>query len=137
MKPKKTFQEYSRNEEIVNIITHGVGIPLSLVAVYYLFSSGSTMYLAFGIYTFSMLATYLSSTLYHLASNANLKLKNLLHLLDHAAIYLFIAGTYTPISFLVLSGSTLWWILGSVWAFAWWVLSLKYSLSASTVFLAH
>lgn len=119
---RKTYQEYSRTEEILNIITHGVGIPLAITGLVMLTLKAeqrSDAYLYAGIiYGISMLGTYLTSTLYHGTFNLGSKIRNWFHLLDHAAIYVFIAGTYTPIAYFMLPEGWNWGILAGVWAFA-------------------
>jgi len=112
-----------RREELVNTLTHGLGIPLSLLALVLLFQSGwesqNILYLtALLLYGLTMLLTYLSSTFYHLFHRAPAPRRRLLHLLDHSAIYLYIAGTYTPIALFVLPGLWSWGIFGAVWAIA-------------------
>ena len=144
MDSRKNFKEYSHNEEVMNIITHAIGIPLSFIAFYLLFrvaNNEDEKYITFSIYCLSMLATYASSTAYHAAFKSRIKLKNRLHLFDHAAIYLFIAGTYTPISMLFLGDSTKFWILRGVWSFALIGIAIKvffigrYSVLSSIMYL--
>ena len=112
---------YSRGEQIANVITHGIGTLLSLAGIFFLLNAADktsdgwkiTSFLIFGI---SLLFMYLSSTLYH--SLQGEKTKYVLRKIDHSAIYVLIAGTYTPF-LLVTLRSTLGWILfGIVWLFA-------------------
>lgn len=112
-----------RREEIVNSITHGIGVPLSLAALVLLWAESAEknnwLYaLAATIYGITMLWTYLSSSLYHAFFKASERLRKRLHLLDHSAIYLFIAGTYTPVALFVLPSPWRESILAAVWLLA-------------------
>ncbi len=123
MNSKATFEACSPEEEWVNIVTHGIGIVAGIIAIIMLSSLGlaNNNLLLLGtllLYGCTLLWTFTTSTLYHAAYGVGDKLRNRLHLLDHTAIYLFIAGTYTPIALFVLPG---WWsifILASVWTIA-------------------
>lgn len=122
-KEEKTYELSSRNEEIWNSISHGIGIPIGLVALALLIKGAvdthNTVYLvAVIIYGLSFIWTYLTSTLYHLAHNASVRMRNFLHLLDHTAIYLFIAGTYTPIAIFALPEIWNLGILIGIWTLA-------------------
>lgn len=96
MQPYQT----TREEEIANAITHGLGL-LATLWFYPLIARLALLYphpsMAFGvsIFGFGMLLTYLSSTLYH-AVNVK-RYKDFLHICDHISIYFLIAGTYTPV----------------------------------------
>lgn len=105
MLPKKSLEEldanlYSSGEERLNALTHGIGFLLALVGIVVLLMKADTSleYLVSWIYGISLALMFLSSTLYHHSTNS--KTKVLLRKLDHIAIYLLIAGSYTP--FLVL-----------------------------------
>ncbi|MFU2015867.1 PAQR family membrane homeostasis protein TrhA [Peribacillus butanolivorans] len=112
---------YTKKEEVVNAITHGVGVLLSIAALVFLIifsvQKGSAWHVVISvIYGVSMLLLYVSSTLVH--SFPAGKTKDLFEIFDHSAIYLFIAGTYTPIMLLVIQGSLGWTLLGIVWGVA-------------------
>ncbi|RFU68262.1 hemolysin III family protein [Bacillus sp. V59.32b] len=112
---------YSKKEELVNAITHGIGVLLSITALVFLiiFSSqeGSAWHVvAATIYGVSMLVLYTSSTLVH--SFPPGKAKDIFEIFDHSAIYFFIAGTYTPFMLIVLNGALGWTLLGIVWGVA-------------------
>lgn len=112
---------YSRREEIANAITHGIGIVFSVIALVllliYSIPSGSSWHIvSLSIYGATMIFLYLCSTLLH--SFPEGKVKDFFEILDHSAIYLFIAGTYTPFLFLVVKGSLSWILFGLVWGFA-------------------
>ena len=98
----------STKVEIANAITHGIGIILGIIFLLLLLlpsiKEGNTLKItAFSIYGACFILMFFSSTIYH--SITNKKAKNILRVLDHSSIYLFIAGTYIPIILLVLSGT--------------------------------
>lgn len=112
---------YTEKEERFNTISHALGIILSIPALVLLvikaLSQSDIWYLvSFSIYGLSLLTLYLASTLYHGAKNAELKQK--LNIFDHSAIYLLIAGTYTPLALVTLHGVWGWWMFGIVWSLA-------------------
>ncbi|MGG4265283.1 PAQR family membrane homeostasis protein TrhA [Peribacillus simplex] len=112
---------YTKKEEVVNAITHGVGVLLSIAALVFLIifsvQKGSPWHVVISvIYGASMLLLYASSTLVH--SFPEGKTKDLFEIFDHSAIYIFIAGTYTPIMLLVIQGSRGWTLLGIIWGVA-------------------
>ncbi|TSB46108.1 PAQR family membrane homeostasis protein TrhA [Alkalicoccobacillus porphyridii] len=112
---------FSKGEEIANAITHGIGALLSLAGLVLLivYSSlyGTVWHIvSFSIYGTSMLILYAASTLVH--SFPPGKVKDLFEILDHSAIYLFIAGTYTPILFIVVQGALGWTLFGVIWGIA-------------------
>lgn len=112
---------YSLLEEIFSSTTHGIGAILSLVGLIhlsYLASQTGDMWhwIGFTIYGVSMFLLYLNSTLYH--SIQNPKAKYVLRLLDHASIYLLIAGTYTPFLLISLRNTYGITMLVLVWAIA-------------------
>jgi hemolysin III len=112
---------FSKKEEIANAAIHGVGAVLSVAAIVLLtvFSSleGTALHVvSFLIYGVTMLLLYLSSTLVH--SFPEGKTKDLFEIFDHSAIYLFIAGSYTPILFHLVQGTLGWVLLGIVWGLA-------------------
>ena len=127
----KTLKEYPLSEEIANIITHGLGFLLSITALVLLtirgVRVGETMELisliVFGL-TLSFL--YANSTLYHSSFKFGHRL--FFKKMDHISIFYLIAGTYTPISLLVLPGAWAWSIFGTVWglALAGTILKAKY-----------
>jgi len=112
---------YSRKEELANIITHGIGVVFGIVVfTVLLFSSlrkGDTIsVVAFSIYGVCLIFMYLCSTLYH--SFRDERIKNILRIFDHSSIYLFIAGTYTPVALLALDGYLRVGIMIIVWIIA-------------------
>lgn len=112
---------YSLGEEIANAVTHALGVGLGIAALVVLVVQAAGLgdpwrIVAFSIYGGSMVALYLASTLYHSIPHPGAK--RLLQRLDHAAIYLFIAGSYTPILLVTLRGAMGWTFLGIVWGVA-------------------
>ncbi|WP_346355863.1 PAQR family membrane homeostasis protein TrhA [Azotosporobacter soli] len=108
-------------EERINALTHGVGTALSVVglitlavAAYHYHSVWHQM--SVFIYGGSLVLLYLASTLYH--SFKDEKIKYRLKIFDHSAIYLLIAGTYTPFTLIPLHGTLGWSIFGIVWTVA-------------------
>ncbi|MBD2844921.1 hemolysin III family protein [Paenibacillus sp. IB182496] len=112
---------YSRREEWANALTHGIGAALSIAALVVLVVSASLHgtawhIVSFSIYGSAMLLLYVASTLVH--SFPEGKAKNRFEAMDHSCIYLFIAGTYTPILFTVIQGALGWTLFGIVWGMA-------------------
>lgn len=100
--------QYSPAEELANTISHGIGALLSIVALMLLvnvsLTSGNWIKTAsFAIYGTSLVLLFLASTLYHGVTSENGK--KIFKLLDHCAIYLLIAGTYTPLTLITLTGN--------------------------------
>ncbi|WP_042346833.1 PAQR family membrane homeostasis protein TrhA [Bacillus massiliigorillae] len=117
----KDTHVYTKKEEIVNAITHGIGVLLSIAAlvflVIYAAKYGTAWHVtSFSIYGATMILLYVSSTLVH--SFPEGKVKDIFEIFDHSAIYLFIAGTYTPFMLVVLNGALGWTLLSIVWAIA-------------------
>lgn len=112
---------YTVKEEIFNSITHGIGALLSLVALVVLVSFASIQgdawrIVSFSIYGFTLFFLYLSSTLYH--SIFHEKTKKVFRILDHASIYLVIAGSYTPILLVGMEGVWRWILFALIWSLA-------------------
>jgi hemolysin III len=120
MKPKP-INFYNPLEEKINIITHAIGIGLSIVALILLvvFASfyGNVWHIvSFSIYGASLLSLYIASTLYH--SIQNPKWRYRFNIVDHSAIYILIAGTYTPFALVTLNGMVGWTLFGVTWGIA-------------------
>jgi len=116
---KITF--YEPKEEKLNVISHAIGLVLSIVAlgllVTYSSLNGSVWHIvSFSIYGASLILLYSASTFYHYAKNP--KLRHRLNIFDHSAIYVLIAGTYTPFTLVVLHGWVGWTIFGISWGLA-------------------
>ena len=112
---------YSPLEEKTNIISHAIGLFLSVVALLLMLvrASGSGLILhimSAGIFGLSLIALYAASTLYHSATDP--KVRSRLRINDHATIYILIAGTYTPFTLITLNGWVGWTVFGVSWAMA-------------------
>ncbi len=121
----KVFELHNRTqsigEEIANSVSHGIGLMGAIVAVPILVvaavKQGDTAgIVGASVFGATMLLLYLTSTLYHALPTG--KAKRLFQILDHAAIFLLIAGTYTPFTLGVLHGAWGWTLFGLVWGFA-------------------
>ncbi len=109
---------YNFKEELANAITHGLGFLLSIPAFILLVLYGATksdpLYLtSFLIYGISLMILYLCSTLLH--SFKPCKARKIFNIMDHASIYLLIAGTYTPFGLITLQGTLGWTLFGIIW----------------------
>jgi hemolysin III len=118
--PVKTTY-YPSKEEKINVFTHALGLLLSILALVLLvvYSSvyGTVWHItSFAIFGASLIVLYSASTFYHYSKNP--KLRNKLNILDHSAIYVLIAGTYTPFTLVVLEGWIGWTIFGVSWGLA-------------------
>ena len=118
---EKDIKFYDPKEEKLNVISHGFGLILSVVAlvllVVYASLYGSSWHIvSFSIYGTSLIVLYSASTLYHYAKTP--KLRHRLNIFDHASIYILIAGTYTPFTLVVLNGWVGWTIFGVSWGLA-------------------
>jgi len=106
--------------EKFNSISHLVGASCALVGGAVLVTMASIdgephRIVSYTVYAVTLFILYLSSTLYHSVSGSA---KEFLQKVDHQAIYLLIAGTYTPFIVVAMSGSPRWWMLGTVWGLA-------------------
>ncbi len=111
----------SAGEELANVVTHTIGAALGIAGLSILVAGAARRgdawrIVSFGIYGLTLVLLYLASAFYHGARS--LRLKRLLRLFDHAAIYLLIAGTYTPFTLVSLRGRLGWTIFGLIWALA-------------------
>ncbi|HWT01067.1 MAG TPA: hemolysin III family protein [Pyrinomonadaceae bacterium] len=111
----------SLGEEIANSITHGVGLLLALSVLPFLITQAvrrgdSANIVGASVFGATLVMLYLASTVYHaLPQN---RAKSVFQILDHAAIYLLIAGTYTPFTLGVLRGAWGWTLLALIWGMA-------------------
>lgn len=106
--------------ERFNSISHLAGALLAIVGTVVLIVLGATQgdawkVVSFSIYGATLILLYLSSTLYHSTRG---RAKNVFRKLDHAAIYLLIAGTYTPFTLVTLGGGWGWSLFGVIWGLA-------------------
>jgi len=121
MKSDKKVTFYSPLEEKINIISHGIGFLLSIAALIFLvvFAAlyGDVWHIvSFTIFGSSLIILYAASTLYH--GSVKPLVRKRLKIVDHAAIYVLIAGTYTPFTLVTLNGTIGWIIFGVSWGFA-------------------
>lgn len=119
-------------EELANSLTHGFGLLLSIVGAFGLLwlalDRGTPWHIVgCGIYAASLVFVYAASTLYHSVHRPHIKQR--MRMLDHAGIYLFIAGTYTPFMLTLLRGAWGWSLLAAVWIMA--VLGIAMRMSRS------
>lgn len=115
------MKEYSKNEELLNTLSHAMGIALSALAGVFLMIKAINLsrpvyIVSFGVFTLSLLILYSASTLYHGTKNPETKRK--LKVFDHSAIYVLIAGTYTPFALIVLPDIWGWSMFGVEWGLA-------------------
>lgn len=110
-----------KREELASALTHGLGATAALaggavlITLAALYGNGWQLgaSIVFGV---SLLLLYLASTLYHAAEHP--VIKGRLKVFDHCAIYLLIAGTYTPFTLIGLRGKLGWWLFGIIWTLA-------------------
>lgn len=117
----KTERSLSLGEEIANSISHGLGLLLAIAAVPILVVTAmrvgrASFVVGVSVFGASMIVLYLASTLYH--SLTHERAKRMARLFDHSAIFLLIAGSYTPFTLGVLRGPWGWSLLGIVWGLA-------------------
>ena len=118
---ENSLNRYSSGEEIANSITHGIGILLAIAALCILTVLAARYgdiwrVVSVSVYGATLILLYTASTLYH--SIQKQSLKGFLQNLDHSAIYLLIAGTYTPFTLISLRGPWGWGLFGVVWGLA-------------------
>lgn len=111
----------SRGEEIANSVSHGIGLLLTLAAAPLLIvdaarHADAAFIVGASIFSATFILLYLASTLYHAWPHG--RTKKILQVLEHSAIFLLIAGTYTPLTLGVLRGTFGWTLFGIVWGLA-------------------
>lgn len=121
MSTSSAQREQSRGEEIANSISHGIGLIAALAAtpplVLDAIRRGSPAYIVgVSVFATTMVLLYLASTLYHALPVG--KTKRVFRIIEHSAIFLLIAGTYTPFTLGVLRGAWGWTLFGLVWGIA-------------------
>ena len=126
-------------EEIANSISHGIGLVLAIIATPILVIGAvryGSMWNTVGVSVFaaSMVTLYLASTLYHALTHDGAK--RVFRLMDHSAIFLLIAGTYTPFTLGVLRGAWGWTLFGIIWTLAAVGLTMKIVLGTRYVWLS-
>lgn len=125
-------RKYLITNEVLNAVTHGVGVLLSIVGFVLLLKKANSglHYVSFIVYGVSLLLLFLASTLYH--SLIFTKAKKIFQVFDHCSIYLLIAGTYTPYCLLYIKGTIGIVLLSVIWLAA--IIGIVYkSLTLSKV----
>ena len=122
-----TERTQSLGEEIANSVSHGAALLAAIAAAPFLIGSvlhlDVASFVGAAVFAATMVLLYLTSTLYHALPVG--RAKRVLLKLDHGAIYLFIAGTYTPFALGALSGPWGWTLFGLVWSLAAFGITLK------------
>lgn len=121
MTTRAPLPRYSFGEELANSLTHGLGVVLAIagLAVLTAFAAlrgGALDVVACAVFAFTLILCYTTSTLYHAIPMENIR--HVLRALDHSAIFLLIAGTYTPFMLLSLGGVLGWSMLVLIWTLA-------------------
>ena len=116
-----TRPEYTLAEELTHAISHGAGVILSIAGLSWMLYlsiaiSDPWRIVASVVYGLSLISLFLASTLYHAWPVS--PRKRLFQMLDHCAIYLLIAGTYTPFLLVSMRSGTGWWMFGAIWSLA-------------------
>ena len=109
----------SHREEVASLLTHAAGVLFSIIAlaIMVVLSIGEPMKLiSAAVFGLSLVLLYSSSTLYHFFTSPRWKAR--FQALDHACIYLLMAGSYTPVALVALRGTIGWWLFGIVWTLA-------------------
>ena len=116
------LKQYSLSEEIINSITHTVGLIMGLaVCIFFLVNGAESPLsgLGFGLYLFGVVSSYAASTIYHAIPASNAGVKAIARKFDHAAIFWHIAGSYSPLTLIGMrnGGEPMWaWVIfGIVW----------------------
>lgn len=122
------YRLQSRTEEVANSLTHALALALVMVGgpvliVTALREGTATDVVAVSVFAAAMALMYFASAVYHALKPG--RAKHVFHVLDHAAIYLLIAGTYTPFTLGVLKGTWGWTLFGVIWALAILGIALK------------
>ena len=120
-KTTTSIRLFTLGEEIAHSITHGIGTALSIarltvLVVLAVLYGNAYQTVSFSIYGATLVILYLASTLYH--SFQQPRVKHLFKVIDHAAIFLLIAGTYTPFLLIVIQGTLGWVFLIIIWVLA-------------------
>src|ERR1700753_743419 len=136
---------YNRKQEIVNSLTHGLGVLFGIISMPFLLSAAMAKHNTLGIvgctiYSISYLMVFVSSTVYHICHRN--KWKDIMRIFDHISIYFFIAGTYTPFLLVYMNDA-----FGMTWLCILWGLTLfvivfkayftnKYEIVSTIIYLA-
>ena len=112
------LEEYTFFEELIHVITHGIGLFLAMAApiVLVTLSQDSWQMLSFSIYGATLIFMYLSSVFYH--SFRSPRLKYIFRIFDHSSIFLLIAGSYTPFLLINMRNGSGWKLFWIIWGLA-------------------
>ncbi len=143
--PISPISRQSPLEDAINSLTHGVGLLLALAAlpmlvVVAVLYGNAWHVVSFSIYGATLVLMYAISTVYH--ATRHTQRKQVLQVLDHASIFLLIAGTYTPFTFVTLNGGWGWSLFGVVWGLSGVGIGLKivfgdrYEVASTLVYIA-
>ena len=119
--PSAAVPRYAFGDEVASSVLHGIGILLSIAGLATLVAYAAMLgdaraVVASAVFGTSLILCYTASTLYHAIPGA--LAKRVLRTLDHIAIFLLIAGTYTPFTLIALPGAWGWSLFGAIWALA-------------------
>lgn len=105
---------------LANAITHGIGAILAVAGAIYLIAASTRgsawIVVSVSVFSVTLVLVYVCSTLYH--SLVRTRARHVFQVLDHSAIYLLIAGTYTPFTLVSLHSTVGWWVFAVEWALA-------------------
>ncbi len=129
---RNPVSDQTRSEEISNVISHGLGICLSVAALVILVVFASKLgdpwkIVSFSVYGVSLIILYTISTIYHTIKK--ISNKRIFQILDHSSIFILIAGSYTPFVLVNMRGPWGWSIFGLEWAIAAAGIILKVSIT--------
>lgn len=132
----KNHSEQTQKEEIANAVSHGVGALAAIAAAPFLINHairyGDALIVAgFTVFIISAILLYLSSMFFHGLSDG--KTKDVFQVFDHIAIFILIAGTYTPFTVGILHGTFGWFLLGLIWVMAFTGITLRLWLGKSNM----
>lgn len=132
----KKHSAQTRKEEVANAISHGVGVVAAVAAapflIYYAVQHGDALIIAgVSVFIASAILLYLSSTLFHGLRDG--KAKDVFQVFDHVAIFILIAGTYTPFTVGILQGTFGWFMLSLIWFVAFIGITLRLWLGKSNM----
>jgi len=136
---------YKLGDILANAITHGIGAGLAIAGAAYLIVASTrgsaSIVVGCSVFSATLILVYLCSTLYH--SLVRTRARHVFHVLDHASIYLLIAGTYTPFTLVSLHGWRGWTVFGVEWGLAVGGVIVKsfavgkYEVASALVYLAQ
>ena len=136
---------YSKKEDRLNVLSHGIGFILSIIGLIFLINKGLqnftlTYFMSLLIYGLSLSTMYIASTLYHNSKTANSRYN--LRMFDMISIYILIAGSYTPFTLILLKDNQGWLLFTIIWLLAffgivWKVFTVgKYNLVTTSLYIS-